>query len=302
MLYTCPKCNQSFNLPLKEVNEARSFTCPHCQAHFDFGELSQSQEHPYEEPEEEITATIDTSANLAEQESGGGTPQKKTKACPFCGEEILETALKCKHCGELLSPSNPLYAQLNIQPPSGTPSKASPQPTGYAPQPAAYAPQPAAYAPQSAAAQPVYPQPAPAYPPYQQPSAPVTQPKSYLKVWNGWGTALLVFFLEAVFMGTMCGIAGDVDAERRTGYLLPLFGLISLVSFILIIVKRTKIPNPNWNVAKYMFIFVFLVNSGLITVDRKTNGPFLVLAIGMAVISSYMFLYKTVDSEKDVQQ
>lgn len=28
--------------------------------------------------------------------------EKKTKACPFCWEEILEEAKKCKHCGEFL--------------------------------------------------------------------------------------------------------------------------------------------------------------------------------------------------------
>lgn len=28
--------------------------------------------------------------------------EKKTKECPYCGEEILATAKKCKHCGEWL--------------------------------------------------------------------------------------------------------------------------------------------------------------------------------------------------------
>ena len=26
-----------------------------------------------------------------------------TKKCPFCGEEIDESAVKCKHCGEFLT-------------------------------------------------------------------------------------------------------------------------------------------------------------------------------------------------------
>lgn len=28
-----------------------------------------------------------------------GSIQKQVKACPFCGEEILAVAVKCKHCG-----------------------------------------------------------------------------------------------------------------------------------------------------------------------------------------------------------
>jgi len=31
---------------------------------------------------------------------------KKTCACPYCGEEVLVVAIKCKHCGEFLNGRN----------------------------------------------------------------------------------------------------------------------------------------------------------------------------------------------------
>ena len=36
---------------------------------------------------------------------------KETKTCPYCGEEILTKAIKCKHCGELLE--NNSFQQIN---------------------------------------------------------------------------------------------------------------------------------------------------------------------------------------------
>lgn len=30
-------------------------------------------------------------------------PLRKEKACPYCGEAVLDVAVKCKHCGEFLT-------------------------------------------------------------------------------------------------------------------------------------------------------------------------------------------------------
>lgn len=38
-------------------------------------------------------------------EPGTYEVHQETKACPYCGEQILAVAIKCKHCGERLGPS-----------------------------------------------------------------------------------------------------------------------------------------------------------------------------------------------------
>src|SRR5436190_944638 len=32
-------------------------------------------------------------------------PTSNSKPCPFCGEQILAAAKKCKHCGEVIDPT-----------------------------------------------------------------------------------------------------------------------------------------------------------------------------------------------------
>ena len=48
---------------------------------------------------------------------------RKTKKCPFCGEEILLEAVKCKHCGEFLNaspqPSEPKQKKAMVTRPAG---------------------------------------------------------------------------------------------------------------------------------------------------------------------------------------
>jgi membrane protein YdbS with pleckstrin-like domain len=73
------------------------FDCPHCQQHI-------------EAPEEVLGVTVNcptcqgaiTVPKPGVVQSPPPVPPKHTKVCPFCGEEILAVAVKCKHCGEFL--------------------------------------------------------------------------------------------------------------------------------------------------------------------------------------------------------
>jgi len=52
-----------------------------------------------------------------------------TKRCPYCGEEILAVAVKCKHCGSMLTTPPPLAPQ---PPPAIVPPPAEGNPLGNA--------------------------------------------------------------------------------------------------------------------------------------------------------------------------
>jgi len=67
----CPRCND----PVSVEGEPGQYNveCPCCRHSFDITLKKEQAESP-----------------------------KRTKTCPFCGEDILDSAIKCKHCGEFL--------------------------------------------------------------------------------------------------------------------------------------------------------------------------------------------------------
>lgn len=70
-------------------------TCPHCA-----GEMEISLDQGRLETGDEIVVRCPRCKQNAEfTVSRKNMAAEKTK-CPFCGEEILSTAIKCKHCGE----------------------------------------------------------------------------------------------------------------------------------------------------------------------------------------------------------
>jgi hypothetical protein len=52
-----------------------------------------------------VIIAIGVSSRVAPAPPQSSAPRRNEKKCPACAELILREAKKCKHCGEVLSPS-----------------------------------------------------------------------------------------------------------------------------------------------------------------------------------------------------
>ena len=92
----CPECKRMFSVIKDDISGKLRVAidlrlkCPHCN-------------QSLEASEDMLGMTINCPACQGEVKISNPIPQpQQTKACPFCGEQILAIAIKCKHCGEFL--------------------------------------------------------------------------------------------------------------------------------------------------------------------------------------------------------
>ncbi len=90
MKFECPECSQ--HIEISEDLLGETVECPSCNA--------------------SIQLTFEAPAESLEQK------EKATKDCPYCGEEILAKARKCKHCGEILDEALKQQRQNQSQTPN----------------------------------------------------------------------------------------------------------------------------------------------------------------------------------------
>ena len=90
LTFSCPHCEQSLDIPEELLGQ--TVECPSCNGSI---QLPEPEPQPIPDPPVELRTPVQSEP-----------PPKQTKTCQFCGEEILESARKCKHCGEFLDGSS----------------------------------------------------------------------------------------------------------------------------------------------------------------------------------------------------
>jgi predicted RNA-binding Zn-ribbon protein involved in translation (DUF1610 family) len=95
---TCPSCSQQLEVPEDLLGQV--VECPACNQSLQLPDPEPTS--PPAPPSKKIvfrkSGKRSAGNSLATQSVGN-----KTKACPFCGEEILTVAVKCKHCNSALT-------------------------------------------------------------------------------------------------------------------------------------------------------------------------------------------------------
>jgi hypothetical protein len=135
----CPLCRKAGNVPDEYLGQR--IKCPSCNQRFSAptlppppvkGKATPKPASKLTQLEEEIIAAVSAPPSRAEIElaappvatdlervepveapppavasatAPAGLSARATKACLYCGEEILAAALKCKHCGEFIDPA-----------------------------------------------------------------------------------------------------------------------------------------------------------------------------------------------------
>ena len=92
--FTCPHCGQHLVAPPDKAGQ--SVDCPNCSKTLDIPlPIAKFADHSQRPPE-------------PGQSNSPPVPQTSdVRPCPFCAEQILVNAVKCKHCGEFLDGRQP---------------------------------------------------------------------------------------------------------------------------------------------------------------------------------------------------
>ncbi len=106
--HTCPHCGHQLRVP--EEYAGRTGKCKNCQKTVTIPAQEEAKFAPKVESAHEPELIDEESSGVLSDHS---KRKGKTRACPYCGEQILRSAKKCRYCGEFLKGQKEL--KTNVQ-------------------------------------------------------------------------------------------------------------------------------------------------------------------------------------------
>ena len=105
--FQCPNCSKRLKAPIRK--SGLSLPCPACKTTITI---------PKKKESDDFNNSVDFATETAEKPTFPIAGVRKLRPCPYCAEDILVAAKKCRYCGEFVDGESLSYAQPTVADPA----------------------------------------------------------------------------------------------------------------------------------------------------------------------------------------